>query len=175
MTAREQLVTVLGELKEARQSLDRYKADCLRAQQIEKESLADQSLSEDEAVDRIAKAQARIEVHEARIADRQAAVTGIEKQMMSLILPTPYELRSEYETLLDSRAALLKGRVLEVLKITDVAMVPSLSQILHRSPLLSVTAQCHPPQINPNVSSEQQAQDLLNKFEVLAKKKAKSI
>jgi hypothetical protein len=189
MTAKEQLVSVLADLKEARQSLEDYKRECLKAQQIEKESLADQSLSEDEAVDRIAKAQARIQVHQARIAERQSIVDRIEKELVGfnrqselasafkpgLLVAVADELRGEYKTLLDARTALLKGRVLEVLHITDVAMVPSLSQILHRSPLLAVIAQCHPPQINPNVSGEQQAQDLLFKFEVLAKEKAKSI
>ena len=189
MTAKEQLVSVLADLKEARQSLEDYKRECLKAQQIEKESLADQSLSEDDAVDRIARAQARIQVHQARIAERQAVVDRIEKELVGfnrqselasafkpgLLVAVADELRGEYKTLLDSRTALLKGRVLEVLKITDVAMVPSLSQILHRSPLLVVVAQCHPPQINPNVSGEQQAQDLLHKFEVLAKEKGRTL
>src|ERR1700733_8456122 len=189
MTAKEQLVSLLAELKDARKSLEGYKADCLKAQQIERESLADQSLSEDEAVERIAKAQARIQVHQARIGERQSIVDRIEKELLGfqqqgergstfkpgLLVAVADELRGEYRTLLDSRTALLKGRVLEVLKITDAAMVPSLSQILHRSPLLAVIAQCHPPQINPNVSAEQQAQDLLHKFEVLAKENAKSI
>jgi hypothetical protein len=189
MTAKEQLVSVLAQLKEARQSLENYKADCLKAQQIEKESLADQSLSEDEAVDRIARAQARIQVYRARIGERQAVVDRIEKELVGfnqqselvsafkpgLLVAVADELRGEYKTLLDSRTALLKNRVLEVLQITDVAMVPSLSQILHRSPLLAVIAQCRPPQINPNVSAEQQAQDLLAKFEVLAREKGRTL
>src|ERR1700741_1182577 len=104
---REELVSCLDNFRQLSEEIASYEALCRASESAEAEALANHSLPEEEAVDLIARAQARTHVHEARIAKKHQQLKVAHKKLENVLTTAANQLRGECLAVLEQKRAAL--------------------------------------------------------------------
>jgi hypothetical protein len=173
-----ELVSCLDNFRQLSEEIASYEALCRASEAAEAEALANHSLPEEEAVELIAKAQARKHVHEARIAKKHEQLKVAHTKLESVLTAASGQLRGEYLAVLEATRRELAEVVLRVLEIPATPILPpGIGQAVGNSPRIRALEACRPMDANAigHLPVEQRAADVLARFERLVEAKGETI
>jgi len=171
-SAREELIASLNHFRQLSEEISSYEALCRASESAEAEALANHSLPEEEAVELIARAQARKHVHEARIAKKHEQLKVSATKLETASTAAANQLRGEYLAVLEEKRRVLAEAVLKVLGLPVTQILPpGIGQAVGNSPRVRAIENCRPMDANAvgHLPIEQRASDVLSKFERLEK------
>jgi hypothetical protein len=171
-SARDKLASCLDSFRQLSEEIASYEALCRASEAAEAEALANHSLPEEEAVELIARAQARKHVHEARIAKKHEQLKVAHTKLETALTAASNQLRAEYLAVLDEKRRVLAEAVLKVLGLPVTPILPpGIGQAVGNSPRVRAIENCRPVDANAvgHLPIEQRASDVLSKFERLEK------
>jgi hypothetical protein len=175
-SAREELVTCLGNFRQLSEEIASYEALCRASEAAEAAALANHSLPEEEAVELIARAQARKHVHEARIAKKNEHLKVAHTKLETVLTAATNELRGKYLQVLEETKSVLAAAVLKVLGLPVTPVWPhGVGLAIGSSPRIRALEDCRPPLdaiAFSHLPIEQRASDVLSKFERLERERS---
>jgi hypothetical protein len=175
ISAREELIASLDHFRQLSEEIASYEALCRASEAAEAEALANHSLPEEEAVELIARAQARKHVHEARIAKKHEQLKVAHTKLETVLTAASNALRGECLTVLEQKRAALAEAVLKVLGLPITRVWPhGVGLAVGNSPRVRAIEDCRPLDANAvgHLPVEQRALDVLSKFERLEKERS---
>lgn len=174
-SAREELVTCLGNFRQLSEEIASYEALCRASEAAEAEALANHSLPEEEAVELIARAQARKHVHEARLAKKHEQLKVAHTKLETVLTAATNELRGKNHEVMEETKSVLAAAVLKALGLPVTPVWPhGVGLAVGNSPRVRVIEDCRPLDANTarHLPIEQLALDVLSKFERLEKEQS---
>ena len=165
--AKARLEKALAEHKRAQADLEEYRGSAAKAELNEQQALNDGKLSEEQAAERITRAQNLRGVYKSRITNREAKLTEMLKELAAVTEEAAKELRGLTHEEMQRRCKIIKERICETIEVDPEKLHPQLlNSLLQLSPLIHAVRDCE-PQDNAWVrtgSAMDRAAELLIKF-----------